>query len=131
MTTPTREALARFYERHNPANVQNIDTILKQYEGRAGDLRDGLRKKYGEEIEQPMQGEWSMHWSLEKRKQYWYNSSTEETFWCDNSLPKDWVCGEREVSLPLNRLLLFQRTILQHLHFPCVPTCRKMLSTSM
>jgi hypothetical protein len=96
MASPTKEALVRFYEKHNPAHVDKIDSILTQYQGRAEDLRERLRKKYGEEIEHPIQGEWSLHWSQTERKQYWFNSTTEEKCSCDKSLPKDWVCGERE-----------------------------------
>ena len=41
----SREALARFYAKHNPENVGNVDDILVKYEGRHGELRSGLKEK--------------------------------------------------------------------------------------
>jgi hypothetical protein len=51
VTLPTKAAMVRFYEVHNPAKVDCIDAILTHYADRPMALRDRFRQTYGGEIE--------------------------------------------------------------------------------
>jgi hypothetical protein len=51
-TTPVaREALVRFFEAKNPENIKNVDAILQRHKDDPAGLRDGLKNKYGTDLQ--------------------------------------------------------------------------------
>eukprot|EP00756_Hemistasia_phaeocysticola_P055696 Hpha_TRINITY_DN31663_c0_g1::TRINITY_DN31663_c0_g1_i1::g.29137::m.29137 len=45
----TRERLVRFYRRHNPSRLPDVDAVLADYRGREDQLFSALEHKYGPE----------------------------------------------------------------------------------
>ena len=46
----TRSQLVSYFETHNPSNVANVDAILREFSGKDGELRQGLKDKYGADL---------------------------------------------------------------------------------